>query len=409
MTERLDRQIRIEGWNQKALENSQIAVIGDDKKMTSLYVLSAAALGINNQIIIAPNIDVQLLQIAKAINPQLQMAYMQGYFSHREMKNLLGKSKAVVDLTDYNLAKKLLIESAYSNGMNVISSKISDGKISIFNYSRGREFKELEEILSEKELPKERRVDPLLSIIAGGLILDETKNVLMKGKTSDELITYSGSNGKRDYENMRALVIGAGALGNIVGLGLGYLGVRKLDIMDPDEIEETNLNRQIMFYAAVGKDKSLTLAERLNLMFGMKAKGIKGYFRRDTDISKYDAIFDCVDNFETRIITSERCKKENKILISGGTSHKAGQVIIYDPKTSGQTPAEFLGLYEIMGKRKVEEYKRVRASCTYRPDPSVIMSNQIIGGIMADKFRALMSKENPENAFYDAESGKRLG
>ncbi len=409
--ERHDRQRRIAGWNQEALASSPISVIGDDKKFTSLYVLSAAALGINNQVVVAPDLDRQLINIARQLNPDLKLAHLQGYFVHREMKHLVDKSKAIVDLTGYNLAKKLLVEQVYSNGngTNLIMTNLEDKELKIFNYSKGREFKELEEILADKELPGERKTDSLLALVSGGLLLEETKNVLMGGKTSDELVRYTSmANGKKNYEGIKALVIGAGALGNAVGLGLGYLGVKKADIIDPDDIEETNLNRQILFYGAVGRSKSLTLANRLNGLFGMKANGIKGYFRRETNIGKYDIIFDCVDNFETRIVTSEKCKEEGKRLISGGTSFKAGQVVVYNPKTTEKTPAEFLGLYEIVSKRKIEEYKRDRASCTYTPDPSVIMSNQIIGGLMVDKFRALLNG-NVENTFYDADSGKRLG
>jgi len=146
------------------------------------------------------------------------------------------------------------------------------------------------------------------------------------------------------------------------------------------------------------------LAERINDFFGTKARGFKQYFWKDSDIREYDIIFDCVDNFETRIILSEKCKENKKYLISGGTSYNAGQVVCYNPNISRQTPAEFLGLYEIVDGRKSKEYVRDRASCRYQPEPSVIMSNQIIAGIMVDKFRKL----DDGVVFYDAESDKRI-
>jgi molybdopterin/thiamine biosynthesis adenylyltransferase len=67
--------------------------------------------------------------------------------------------------------------------------------------------------------------------------------------------------------------------------------------MDPDVAETTNLNRQILFYDAVGKSKAETLAKRLKNSFGLKADSWIEYFKRQTDISSYDVIFDCVDNF----------------------------------------------------------------------------------------------------------------
>ncbi|MEM4641093.1 MAG: ThiF family adenylyltransferase [Candidatus Pacearchaeota archaeon] len=407
--ERLDRQLRIEGWNQEALENKLVGIIGDNKFLTSFYVLSAAALGINKQAVIAPSLNERIIKIASSINPYLELGHIRGYYVHPHMRVFLN-TKYIIDLTGYNLAKKLLIEDAFMNDLNVLLTNFSDG-VKIFNYSRGKEYKELEEILTEHELPIERKIDPITAIIGAGIALEETKNMLMDKKVSDELIKYSTSNKekKKHYSRIKALIIGAGALGNIVGIGLALIGLKKIDIIDPDNIEETNLNRQIMFYEAVGEEKAKTLAKRLNELFNTHARGIRGYFREDFNIKPYDVIFDCVDNFETRIVISEKCKKEGKLLISGGTSYKAGQVVVYNPKISEKTPAEFLGLYEIVDRRKIAEYQRVRASCSYQPNPSVIMSNEIIGGIMVDKFRAAIEGNNIEPVFYDAESEKKLG
>jgi hypothetical protein len=48
LEERFDRQLRIRGWDQRALDEAKIGVVGDDDLLASLYILSAAALGINN-------------------------------------------------------------------------------------------------------------------------------------------------------------------------------------------------------------------------------------------------------------------------------------------------------------------------------------------------------------------------
>ena len=46
--ERLDRQLRIQGWDQAALDKAKIAVVGDNDLLASLFIMSASALGINN-------------------------------------------------------------------------------------------------------------------------------------------------------------------------------------------------------------------------------------------------------------------------------------------------------------------------------------------------------------------------
>jgi molybdopterin/thiamine biosynthesis adenylyltransferase len=406
MEERLNRQMLIEGWNQEALSNSEITIIGDSPQLTSIYVLSAAALGINNQKIISPDVDKYYVEIAKKINPNLKFGYLEGYFVHKQMKNFLKDSKAIIDLSNYNLAKKQLIELSYLYEIPLILSSISN-KIKIFTYKKGREWKTLEEILSEKELPSKRDVDIISSGLSSGLMLEETKNILMDMHISDLLIKYDTAEDKY-YKNIKALVVGAGALGNFVGLGLASLGVERIDFIDPDNIEETNLNRQIFFYESVGKPKAKILAKRLGTLYKIETDGIVDYFKSSTPIDEYDVIFDCVDNFESRIVISEKCKKKKKMLVSGGTSPDAGQVITYLPEVSEKTPAEFLDLYKIVDKRKVEEYKRERASCVYRPNPSVIMSNEIIGMLMVDKFKKMLDG-TAENVYYDAKSENKVG
>ena len=73
---RLDRQLRIEGWNQQALENAKIGVVGDDDLLASLFIMSASALGINNLIVLAPALNAVLVETAKKINPRFALTHL---------------------------------------------------------------------------------------------------------------------------------------------------------------------------------------------------------------------------------------------------------------------------------------------------------------------------------------------
>ena len=148
--------------------------------------------------------------------------------------------------------------------------------------------------------------------------------------------------------------------------------------------------------------------KKLNKLFGIDSKAQVAYFDRNSDISSYDVVFDCVDNFETRIVLSEICEDHGKILISGGTSADASQVVIYNPMEKGVTPAELLGLYDIVEKRDPEVYQRERAACAYQPDPSVIMTNQIAAGFTVDAYRMLLDGQKPRNIFYNSNRSKRI-
>jgi molybdopterin/thiamine biosynthesis adenylyltransferase len=213
-------------------------------------------------------------------------------------------------------------------------------------------------------------------------------------------------NQKPKTENPIAIV-GAGALGNFVGLGLASLGF-PLTLIDPDPVEVTNLNRQILFWDAVGQPKAEALARRLTEWFGVAARAEVAYADRNFDLSPFAVVFDCTDNHESRIVLSETCRENGQILISGGTGVEAGQVVIYHPARGGATPAELLGLYDIVGQREVDARERQRASCVYAPEPAIIMTNQIIGGLMVDAFRRALGGETPANLFYDARGEKML-
>jgi molybdopterin/thiamine biosynthesis adenylyltransferase len=409
---RLDRQLRIEGWNQKALEKAKIGVVGDNDLLASIYIMSASALGINDIVVVAPDLDNRLIEIAKKINLNFTLTCVKGFYTHPVMEELFKGCNLIVDLSHYGLANKLLIEKGFRNKIPIIRGFCYErnGKqgLNVFSYLKGREWQELEQIVSRYNLPNSHFDDGVLDIIIAGIVLEETKNLLMDQNVSNDLISYHRINIKNLNDQLKILIVGSGALGIFVGLGLALSGFRNLTFMDPDNVEVTNLNRQVLFYNAIGKRKAITLSKKLNTLFGIGTNAEVSYFDKDTDIEFYDAVFDCVDNFETRIVLSEKCKAKEKILISGGTSTNAGQVVTYNPNGGCITPAELLGMYDIVEQRQPETYRRERAACIYQPDPSVIMTNQIVAGFMVDSFRMHMDGQRPENVFYDSTSHSKF-
>ena len=412
LDERLDRQLRIQGWDQRALDKAKIGVVGDDDLLVSLYIMSSSALGLNHMIVIAPRLDDTLLETAQKVNPALRMSLIEGFYTHPVMGDIFTGCDAVVDLSQYGLANKLLLEKGFRETIPIIRSFCYEGNgdqgFKIFSYMKGREWEELEQVVSPQNLPGDHFDDGVLDIIASGIVLEETKNILMGQRVSEDVITYKRTRLAAARHDPNICVVGAGALGNFVGLGLAYSGFRRITFIDPDVVEITNLNRQVFLADAIGLAKAAALSERLNDSFGIEVRRRVAYFGADTDISPYDVIFDCVDNFETEILLSEKCQAHDKVLISGGTSANAGQVVVYDPAQGARTPAELLGLYDIVGERRIETYERVRASCAYRPDPSVIMANQIIAGFMVDSYRMLLDGQKATNVFYDSTSDKKI-
>jgi len=411
-TGRLDRQLRIKGWNQPALDKARIGVVGDDDRLASLFVLSASALGINNLVVVAPALDRRLVDTASKVNPLLSLVHLEGFYTHPALDDLFQGCNVIVDLSHYGLASKLLLEKGFRERLPVVRGFCYErGGLQgfhVFTYLRGREWRELERVVCPENLPGGHFDDGVLDTIVAGIVLEEVKNLLMRRKVSDALITYERqATAPRDHR-LGVLVVGAGALGNFVGLGLAYSGFKHCTFMDPDVVETTNLNRQILLHDALGQSKAETLSGRLNTLFGMSYRAQVAYFRRDTDLSPYDVVFDCVDNFEARIVLSESCRDQGKTLISGGTSADAGQVVVYSAMEGGSTPAELLGLYEIVSTRGADVPPRERASCTIRPDPSVVMTNQVTAGFMVDSCRRLLEGQEVANLFYDSNSSERI-
>lgn len=406
--ERLDRQLRIEGWDQNVLDRARIGVVGDDDLLASLYIMSASALGLNRLVALAPRLEPRLMEIAKRLNPELDLAFMEGFYVHSAMADFFSDCALIVDLCRYATANKLLLDKGLREGPPIVRAfsfeQGAEEGFRTFTYEKGREWREIEQILSPANLPAPHFDDGVFGIVASGLALEATKNVLMGKKISESVIEYTRKKAVQSAHSVKIGVVGAGALGNFVALGLAYAGFSNITFIDPDRIELVNLNRQVLFYDALGQSKSETLSSRLNFLFGISARSVTDYFRKETDISSFDVIFDCTDNFETRIIISEKCEEQGKVLISGGTNVEKGQVMVYDPVRNDPTPAHVLGLYDIVDRRRLDAFKRDRASCTYRPDPSVIMANQIVAGLMVDSYRILSSGHEAANIFFDSSS-----
>lgn len=410
---RLDRQLRIPEWNQGILERAQVGVVGDEGLLTSLYLLGTAALGINRVRVVAPRLDERLISMARRLNPDWHLSHFEGYLTHPCCQEVLGCGNLAVDLSSYGLADKIILENAFQRRLMVIrclgrQDEREEG-FTIFTYVRGREWPELQEVMSGRSLPGNAAArDGAMDIIAAGIILEETKNLLFGGKKSPEVIRYRRSRFPPVIQQPSLAIVGAGALGNFVGLGLALAGFKNMTFIDPDVIEVTNLNRQVFFSGAVGAGKAETLAARLNTWFETRAVGVRDYFRDGSDISGFDGIFDCVDNFDSRIALSEACAAAGKILISGGSDVARGQVVVYHPLRQPQTPAVLLGLSEIVAQRPQRGPGRERAACIYQPDPAVIMTNQIIGGFMVEAFRKVLAGQEAAPLFYDATVDQKI-
>ncbi len=153
------------------------------------------------------------------------------------------------------------------------------------------------------------------------------------------LLKEVGEEGQLKLKNAKVLVIGAGGLGSPILLYLTAAGVGKIGIIDFDNIEESNLQRQILFNSSdIGKNKVLTAKEKLekkNPFISIVAYNEKLTRQNSVSIfNEYDIIVDGTDNFSTRYLINDTCVLTNKPLVYGAIHRFEGQVAVFNYNNS---------------------------------------------------------------------------
>ena len=143
--------------------------------------------------------------------------------------------------------------------------------------------------------------------------------------------------GQNKLKKASVLVVGAGGLGCPILQYLTAAGVGKIGVVDDDKIEESNLQRQILFNSEdVGKQKAIVAVEKLSKQNPFVQ--LKYYNERLTTknalalFSKYDIIVDGTDNFSTRYLINDACILANKPLVFGAIYQFEGQLSVFNYK-----------------------------------------------------------------------------
>ena len=149
-----------------------------------------------------------------------------------------------------------------------------------------------------------------------------------------------GISGQKRIKNSRVLIIGMGGLGCPLLTYLASAGVGNLGIIDHDKVEISNLNRQTLFNLSdIGKFKVVQAKMKIDKIFRaikvrkFTEKIVKKNIRKI--LTGYEIICDGTDNFDTRYLINDECKKNKKILISAAISKFDGQIFKFNFKKKG--------------------------------------------------------------------------
>lgn len=132
-----------------------------------------------------------------------------------------------------------------------------------------------------------------------------------------------GTAGQEKLSGSSVLVAGAGALGSAALFYLASAGVGRIGILDPDRVEVSNLQRQILYAERdLGRLKAEAASERLRALNSAVRCEIHPLFLEDSNadrlISGYDAVIDATDNFPAKFLASDTARRLGKPCSFGG-------------------------------------------------------------------------------------------
>jgi len=145
-----------------------------------------------------------------------------------------------------------------------------------------------------------------------------------------------GGSGQQKMLEARVLLLGAGGLGSPAAYYLAAAGIGNLGIVDFDQVDLSNLQRQIIHST-----------ERIGMLKTESAKKTIQALNPDVNVTlynekmdssnimslikDYDYVVDGSDNFPTRYLVNDACVMKNKTLIHGSIYRFEGQVTVFKP------------------------------------------------------------------------------
>jgi len=152
-----------------------------------------------------------------------------------------------------------------------------------------------------------------------------------------------GEAGQEKLIKSSVLIIGAGGLGSAAIAYLAAAGIGRIGIVEPDRVELSNLQRQILFETAdIGRSKGKAARDRIfEVNPDCKIELFEERFTANNAtelVQKFDIVVDGSDNFATRFAASDACLQEQKTLISAAISGFSAQLSTFKPHLGNPHP-----------------------------------------------------------------------
>lgn len=146
-----------------------------------------------------------------------------------------------------------------------------------------------------------------------------------------------GMEGQKKLKSARVLIVGAGGLGSPLCLYLAAAGIGRIGLLDFDRVEQSNLQRQVIYSVRdVGRPKLEAAKDRileLNPNIQVENHEVRLTSQNALDIIKnYDLVVDGTDNFPTRYLVNDACVLLGKPNVYGSIFRFEGQISVFDAK-----------------------------------------------------------------------------
>lgn len=407
--ERFSRQTKISGWGekeQKKIFDRKILILGEGI-LGEMVLAGLASFGARNlfyqdcqEVAHAKSYfsrvneeGTRLEKIVKTvarINPYAKIYGYAAPFTRLYINIEDFVPDVIIDATNSLESKEIVLDYLERNKKVKLISGISNPHscaVSFYNPLKG----DYGDILISKIEIEPSMQGGFTSNIAAGLIIEEFRKSIFQldkndGNTSETIYynpnSHDRGSPKQDFrgsdypKGVRVLLAGCGGIGNYAGLSLAQEGFKNISFLDMDVVEDTNLNRQMLFYDSVGQKKSVSLSGKLKEAYKINPKVFSGELNDSSEKlfarNRYDLVLGCFDNVNARVFLNDYAVRYKIPYIDGATTYRTGQITSYVP---GKTSC-------VKCKRGFVPEEAVADNGCDNSLPSVISPNMVIGSAM---------------------------
>jgi len=264
----------------------------------------------------------------------------------------------------------------------------------------------------------------VIAIGSSRRVLFERATQFLAEESHDRQVRLLGLRGQRRLADIRVGIVGLGGTGSVVAQQLAYLGVNDFLLLDPDAVEQTNLNRLVGgSISDIGKTKVSVIARQIKTINSNARVNTVALNVLDSDaarvLTEADAVFCCTDSQASRVVLNQLAYQYFIPCIDIGVSitTAARKVVRVTARTQLLAPGQAcLTCQELLDSNVIRQEfmtPEQRAQDPYflgegEPQPAVISLNSTISSLAVTMFLAVVA-ELPSRArhlVYDALQGK---